>query len=110
MQFLVMDPGAEPNKPLSAEQGVEMGKFMSESYKAGIVVTNGGLPPKGSRIRLSGGKISVTDGPFVETKEMVLGFAVIQVDSWEEAIKWTSRLREIAGEGETSLIQVYGAT
>ena len=108
MQFLVMDPGAEPNKPLSPEKGVEMGKFMSESYKAGIVVANGGLPPKGSRIKLHNGKISITDGPFVETKEMVLGFAVIQVDSREEAVKWTTRLREFAGEGETSLIQVYG--
>jgi len=108
MQFLVMDPGAEPNKPMTPEQGVEMGKFMAESYAKGMVIAQGGLPPKGSRVRFTKGKIVVTDGPFVETKEMVLGFAVIRVDSREEAVKWVSRLREIAGEGETSLIQIYG--
>jgi hypothetical protein len=86
----------------------EMGKFVEEATKAGVLVTTGGLQPKGTRLRLSNGKFTVTDGPFIEVKELTGGFAVIQVNSLEEAIEWSKRFRSIVGDGESEIVQVFG--
>ncbi len=66
-----------------------IGKFTAEMLKIGEVVSTGGLmhTAKGAKMRLSGGKITVTDGPFAEAKECIGGYAVVQVDSKEEAIE-----------------------
>jgi hypothetical protein len=71
----------------------EMGKFNEELVKAGVMLAGEGLHPssKGARVRFSGGKYIVTDGPFAETKELVAGFWLWQVKSREEAIDWLKR-------------------
>jgi hypothetical protein len=70
-----------------------MRKYDEEMKKAGVLLTEAGLHPtsKGARIRVSGGKRIVTDGPFIETKEVIAGFWIIQVKSKEEAIEWAKR-------------------
>ena len=71
----------------------EMGKFNQEMIDAGILLAGEGLQPiaKGARVKFSGEKRTVTDGPFAETKELVAGFWIIQVNSKEEAIQWVKR-------------------
>jgi hypothetical protein len=96
MRFMVLvkadknsEAGVLPTKELLAE----MGKFNEELVKAGVMLAGEGLHPssKGSRVKFSGGKRIVIDGPFAETKELVAGFWVWQVKSKEEAIEWLKR-------------------
>lgn len=110
MQFLIYSTEQSPqaSSAPSPELMAEIGKFMEEAIKAGVLVTTGGLPPTGTRVRLSGGSLTVTDGPFIEAKELIAGFAVIQVKSKEEAIEWAKGFRKIIGEGETEIVQVFG--
>ena len=77
----------------SEAQFAEMGKFNEELVKAGVILAGEGLHPssKGTRIQFSGKKRTVVDGPFSETKELVAGFWLWQVKSWEEAIEWAKR-------------------
>ena len=71
----------------------EMGKFNEELVKAGVMLAGEGLQPssKGARVRFSGGNKTVIDGPFAETKELIAGFWLWQVNSFEEAIEWLKR-------------------
>ena len=110
MQFLVYDPNFNPEKapPPTPELMAEMGKFIGEAIQAGILVTTGALQPKGTRLKLSGGKFAVTDGPFIELKELMGGWAVLRVKSLDEAIEWSKRFRKIVGEGESEIVQVFG--
>lgn len=96
MRFMVMVPadknseaGILPDKKLFEA----MGKFNEEMVKAGVMLAGEGLQPtsKGARIKFSGGKTTVTDGPFTESKELIAGFWLIQVKSKEEAIAWMKR-------------------
>jgi hypothetical protein len=77
----------------------EMGKLLDEMTKSGALVDTAGLRPtrEGSRLRLRGGKISVTDGPFTETKEVIGGYAIFKADSLAEANEHTRRFLEIHG-------------
>jgi hypothetical protein len=86
----------------------EVGKFTEETKRAGILLATGGLGPVGTRVRSSGGKLAVTDGPFTETKELTGGFALIEVKSREEAIEWAKRFRKIVGDGESVVQEVFG--
>lgn len=110
MQFLVygLDPMTENSTPPSPEMMAELGKFTEEAIKAGILIATGGLKPTGTRLRLANGKVTVTDGPFIEAKELIAGFAVIKVNSLEEAIEWTRRFREIIGDGESEIVPIVG--
>ena len=96
MRFMVMvratkssEAGTLPDQKLLAE----MGKFNEELVKAGVLLAGEGLQPtsKGARVRFSGGKRAVIDGPFAETKELIAGFWLWQVKSKEEAIEWLKR-------------------
>ena len=96
MRFMVLvkaskdsEAGVLPNEKLLTE----MGKFNEELVKAGIMLAGEGLQPtsKGARVKFSGGKQTVIDGPFAETKELVAGFWLWQVKSMEEAIEWLKR-------------------
>ncbi len=96
MIFMVMvkatkesEAGAPPDPELLAEHG----KYNEELVKAGVLLAAEGLYPssKGSRVRISGGKRTVVDGPFAETKELIAGFSLLQVRSKEEAIEWVKR-------------------
>jgi hypothetical protein len=98
MTFMLMTkPGPEPIAPPTAELMAAIGKLTDEMRKSGVLVSTGGLYPsaKGARLRLSGGKITVTDGPFTETKEMIGGYAIVRVNSKEEALELSRRFMQI---------------
>ena len=86
----------------------EMGQFLGEAMAAGKIVTTGALPMQGTRLRLSDGKYTVTDGPYIELKELTAGFAVINADSLEEAVEWCKRFRKIVGDGDTEIVSIFG--
>jgi hypothetical protein len=100
------------NVPPTPEKMAEIGKFSEEMAKAGVLLMTGGLqqPTKGTRLRYAGGKHTVTDGPFPETKELIDGFALIQAKSREEAIELAKRFMAIAGEGEGEVLQVFDSS
>jgi hypothetical protein len=113
MQFLAYDPYYDPDSPEAAvppspELIAEMGNFIGEAMQAGVLVATGALQPTGKRLRLSNGKFTVTDGPFIELKELTGGWAVIQVSSLDEAIEWCKRFRKIIGDGESEIVRVFG--
>ena len=112
MRFMVIvkaDKNTEAGVLPSKELLTEMGKFNEELAKAGIMLAGEGLQPssKGSRVRFSGNKRTVVDGPFSETKELVAGFWLWQVKSKEEAIEWLKRAP--FREGEVEIRQVFEA-
>ncbi|MFA1548669.1 YciI family protein [Actinomadura chokoriensis] len=109
MRFLMMttDTGADDAQPDEKLQQ-EMGEFIAEMAKAGVLLATGGLEPYGTRITSSGGKITTTDGPFAESKEGVVGFALIEARSREEAIELSKRFYAIVGDGEGVIKQVFG--
>jgi len=83
------EAGAMPTEKMLTE----MGKFNEELVKAGVMLAGDGLHPssKGARVKFSGGKTTVIDGPFAETKELVAGYWIWQVKSKQEAIEWLKR-------------------
>jgi hypothetical protein len=89
-----------------------MGNFNEELAKAGVLLAGEGLQPssKGARVRFSGDKRTVIDGPFAETKELIAGFWILQVKSKEEAIEWIKRSpNPFPGESEIEIRQVFEA-
>jgi hypothetical protein len=88
-----------------------MGALIDESVKAGILLAAEGCLPSefGARVRRAGGSFAVTDGPFTETKEIMGGFAIIEMGSMAEAIEFTKRFLDVAGDGETEIRQLYEA-
>jgi len=111
MRFLSIYKTVERATPPSAEEMEAMGQFVGEMMSTGaLLATEGCLPSvRGARVRLAGGEVSVTDGPFTEAKEVVGGFAILQADSREEAIELTKRFLAVAGEGECEVRQLYDA-
>jgi hypothetical protein len=102
------EAGALPDEKILAA----MGKFNEELVKAGIMLAGEGLQPssKGARIRFSGSKRTVIDGPFTETKELIAGFWLWQVKSLDEAIEWVKRCpNPHPGESEIEIRQVFEA-
>jgi len=90
----------------------ETGKFNEELVKAGVMLAGEGLQPssKGARVRFSGNKRTVIDGPFAETKELIAGYWLWQVKSKEEAIEWVKRCpNPMPGESEIEIRQVFEA-
>lgn len=102
------EAGAMPSQEMLAA----MGKYNEELVKAGIMLAGEGLHPssKGARVRFSGNKRTVIDGPFAETKELIAGFWLWQVRSMEEAIEWLKRCpNPHPGESEVEIRQVFEA-
>src|SRR5262249_60893440 len=96
----------------SKELLAEMGKFREALVKAGVMLAGEGLhaSSKGARVKLSGSKRTVIDGPFAETKELIAGFWLWQVKSQEEAIEWVKRIPNPTGEeAEIEIRQVFEA-
>jgi len=97
MRFMMLLPAPaqalEQRAVPTAEIVTSMRKFNEDMTKAGVLLAAEGLHPssKGTRIRVSGGKRTVTDGPFTEAKELIAGFWIIQVKSKEEALEWANR-------------------
>ncbi|MBA3552367.1 MAG: YciI family protein [Actinobacteria bacterium] len=111
MRFMLMVKGdSEPGVMPSEELLAAMGKYNEELMKAGVLLDGSGLHPsaEGARVRFAGGKRTVIDGPFTETKELVAGYWLIQVKSKDEAIEWAKRVPfEAGGEyGEEAEIEI----
>jgi hypothetical protein len=107
------DAETEASVMPSEELLAAMGSYMEEMAKAGVLLAGDGLQPssKGAKIRFSGGKPTVIDGPFAESKELIAGFSMIQVSSKEEALEWVKRWPPLDGHGnvELELRQVFEA-
>src|SRR5262245_27433101 len=117
MRFMMMikankdsEAGVMPSEKILAA----MGKYNEDLMKAGVLLAGEGLQAssKGARIQFSGGKRTVIDGPFAETKELVAGFWLIQVKSKAEAIEWAKRVpfeddSEYGSEGEIEIRQLF---
>jgi hypothetical protein len=93
MILLKANADSEAGVMPSEEILTAMGKFNEELVKAGVMVAGEGLHPssKGARVTLSGGKATVVDGPFAETKELIAGFWILQVRSLDEVVEWLKR-------------------
>jgi hypothetical protein len=111
MRFLSIYKTAETGVPPTLEHIAAMEKLIEESMRKGeLIATEGCLPSaKGARVRRSGGKVTITDGPFTESKELVAGFALLEAPSKEAAIEMTRRFLEVAGEGECEIRQIFQA-
>jgi hypothetical protein len=98
------EAGVMPAEDLIAK----MAAYHEELAKAGALIDGSGLQPsaKGWRIKYSGEKRSVVDGPFAETKELIAGYTIIRVKSKEEALEWTKRFPNPAGDGREGEIEV----
>ena len=109
MKFLSMYKSVERNTPPSQEEMAKMGKLVEEGMKAGwLLATEGCLPTAlGARVRKSNGKVTVTDGPFTEAKEVVGGFAILRANSKAEAIQLAKDFPQAVGDGECELRQIY---
>ncbi len=111
MRFMIVvkatqdtEVGKMPEEKLIAA----MATYHEELVKAGVLLDASGLQPtsKGWRVKYTGGKRTVIDGPFTETKELIAGYTLIQVKSREEALEWTKRFPNPAGEGAETEIEV----
>ena len=113
MRFMCLyRPDKKEGVPPSLEEMGAMGKLIEEGMKSGLLLSTEGLQPsaKGARVRLSGGRVTVTDGPFIETKELIAGYAIMQAQSKEEAIEMAKRFIRVAGDGESEIRQLYEAS
>jgi len=111
MRFLSVYKSVEKGIPPTQEEMARMGKLVEEGMKAGyLLAVEGCMPsPRGARVRLSNGKVAVTDGPFTESKEVIGGLAILQANSKEEAVELVRQFLEVAGDGECELRQLYEA-
>lgn len=111
MQFMMIvkaNEDSEAGKLPSKELIEAMGKYNEELVQAGVLLAAEGLQSsaKGARVTFSGGKRTVTDGPFAETKELIAGFWMIQVNSLQEAIDWALRAPAPHGEDQETHIEI----
>jgi hypothetical protein len=102
------EAGVMPSEKLISD----MTRYNEEMVKAGVMLEGAGLQPssKGARIKFSGNKVTVVDGPFAETRELIAGYWLIQVKSREEALAWARRVPNPhgeGGEGEIELRQLF---
>ena len=111
MKFLSIYKSVEKGLPPSQEEMDRMGKLIEEGMKNGsLLAVEGCLPSaRGARVRLSDGTVTVTDGPFTESKEVIGGFAILHANSKEEAVELVRHFLHVAGDGECELREVYEA-
>jgi hypothetical protein len=110
MRFLSIYKSVETGPP-SQEEIERMGKLVGDSMKSGFLLAVEGCMPSatGARVRLDRGKVTVTDGPFTESKEVIGGLAILKANSKEEAIQMARDFLKVAGDGECELRQLYDA-
>ena len=112
MQFFIYFTMAEGQPPRqsapSPEEMAEIGKFHKEAMESGVIVTTGRLSQTTTRIRKEGDEVSLTDGPFIEGKELIPGFTVIQTDTKQEAMEWATRYRDMMGMPELRIAEIFG--
>jgi hypothetical protein len=112
MRYLSIFKTVERNVPPSVEEIARMEKLIEKSMKEGTLISTEGCLPSalGARVRKSGDKITVTDGPFTEAKELVGGFAILEARSKEHAIQLAHEFLQVAGDGECEIRQIYTAS
>lgn len=118
MKFMVMVKGQEVAGPPPQELMEGIAQLGEAAARDGVMVETGGLYPTamGARVRVEKGKLSVTDGPFAEGKEVIGGYAVYEVNSKQEAIEWTRRFMQLhidhwkGWEGESEIRQIFDAS
>ena len=108
MRFMIIrkaDAQTEGDDVPTEELIVQMGNYNEEMVKAGVMLAGDGLMPSrtGARVKFHGGKPTVIDGPFTETKELVAGFSIIEVANKEEAIAWVKKWPPLDGNGEVEI-------
>ncbi|HEY2795597.1 MAG TPA: YciI family protein [Micromonosporaceae bacterium] len=106
MRFLMTMNGGGPAP--DARLYAEMGRFIEELTRAGVMLATGGLGSDGTHFSAADGRVAVTDGPYAEAKETIVSFALIEVRSKEEAIELARRFWAVVGSGEGDMRQVYG--
>jgi len=111
MRFMVMAIATKESEgapPPSPEAFAAMQEYNEAAVKAGILLAAEGLTPtsKGARVKFSGDKRTVIDGPFAETKELVAGFSIIQVQSREEAIEWVKRAPNVFSPSGEAVVEI----
>jgi len=109
MRFLSVFKAVETGVPPSPEMMEKMGKLVEDSMRKGeVLATEGCLPTAlGARVRRAGPKVTVQDGPFTESKEVMGGFAILQAGSKAEAIELARKFLAVAGDGECEIRQIY---
>ena len=109
MKFLSVYKTRETGVPPTQEEMARMEKLIEEGMKAGyLLAVEGCLPTaKGARVRLSDGKVTVTDGPFAESKEVIGGLAILQAKSKADAVELVKQFLHVAGDGECELRQLF---
>ena len=111
MKFLSVYKSVEKGRPPSQEEMARMGKLVEDGFKAGYLLAVEGCMPSatGARVRRTNDKLTVTDGPFTESKEVIGGLAIMQANSKEEAIELVKQFLLVAGDGECELRTLYEA-
>lgn len=107
--YFTMTEG-EPMNPPTAEGMAKMGTFMEKSFNDGTIVATGKLPRDVTKVTLEGGEFSLSDGPFIESKELIPGFTVIDANSKQEALEWVKQLRQCMGDGTLKMAQLVGTS
>jgi hypothetical protein len=111
MRFFCYTLGDEsvPLTPPSPEEMARLGPFMEEASTSGVLVATGGLAPtsQGVHVRNTGGSLTVTDGPFIEAKELIGGWMLLETASKQAAVDWMKRLLAITG-GDARIREVFG--
>jgi hypothetical protein len=105
MRFLMTVNGGGP--PPDKQLLDDMDRFVEELTRAGVLLATGGLD-RGTHVTSSGGNITLTDGPFTESKEVIVSFALLEVRSREEALELARRFWKMVGDGEGDIRQVFG--
>ena len=116
MRYMVLLQAAQPASPPPPDLMEAIAKLGEEATKAGALLDTAGLAPsaEGARVQLTGGRLSITDGPFTEAKEMI-SYALYQVRAKEEAVEWASRFMRLhrdlweGWEGEAEVLRVFGS-
>ena len=111
MRFLSIYKTTETGNMPSPDEMARMGKLVEDGMKAGFLIAVEGCLPSaaGARVRQSNGTVTVTDGPFVEAKEVIGGLAILQAASKAEAVELARQFLHVAGDGECELRQLYDA-
>jgi len=111
MRYLSIYKAVERNTPPTQEEMAAMGAFMEEMIAKGALLSTEGCLPSalGVRVRRDGGKVTVTDGPFTESKELVAGFAILEAESKEHVVELTRQFLAVCGDGECEVRQIYEA-
>jgi hypothetical protein len=109
MKFLMTYAQKPDSPPPTEQQMAAIGALTQRNLASGAILMTGGLvrPSRGIQLRSEGGKVSVTDGPFAETKELIDGFALVVASSQDEAIAMATEFMSLAGDGTGEILQVF---